>query len=107
METHMAFEPGPANPAPMSIGISLQPQFDVIEFLPTGGAEKLRLLRQRSADAHAVIPEGETVRQASMARIEATNALKRLTSHPHDGGFNLQPEDGRVVAAQRTLDKAA
>ena len=41
-----------------------------------------------------------------MARIEAANALKRLTDHPQYGGFNLTDDNGRVIAAQRTLDKA-
>ena len=64
------------------------------------------MLRQRSADAHALIPEFEKIREASMARIEAENALKRLTSHPQDGGFDLKPDHRRVIEAQRLLDKA-
>ena len=63
------------------------------------------MLRQRSADAHALIPEFESIREASMARVEAENVLKRLTSHPQDGGFNLKPDDRRVTEQQRLLDK--
>ena len=32
--------------------------------------------------------------------------MKRLTSHPHDGGFNLEPDDHRVEAANKVLEKA-
>jgi hypothetical protein len=42
-----------------------------------------------------------------MARIEAENALKRLTAHPQDFGFNLKPDDRRVIEAQRTLGNAS
>jgi hypothetical protein len=89
-------------------GRGLQPSYDVLDALAGApvAAEKLRLLRQRSADAHAVIPEFERVREASMARIEAENALKRLTNHPHDGGPNLKSDDRRVMEAQRLFDKA-
>jgi hypothetical protein len=60
-----ALEAGPVNPLPFSAGISLTPSFDVIEALPSAAAERLRLLRQRSVDAHAVIPPGEEVRAFS------------------------------------------
>jgi hypothetical protein len=55
--------------APMSFGgLHSPPQFDAIELLPAAAAEKLRLLRQRAADAHALIPAFEDVRESSMAR---------------------------------------
>ncbi|WP_354134414.1 hypothetical protein [Bradyrhizobium sp. S3.9.1] len=78
----------------------------MIELLPLAAADKLRALRQRSADAHAVIPEFADIQEASVAKIEAANALKRLTAHPQDFGFDLKPDDPRVIAAQRTLNKA-
>ena len=81
------------------------PSFDVTELLPERCADLLRALRQRAADAHAVIPEFETVRQASMDRINAENALRRLTDHPQDFGHNLKPDNPTVIAAQRTLGK--
>ena len=74
------------------LACSLQPQFDVIELLPPAAAEKLRMLRQRAADAHALIPEFETSAKRAWRRIEAENALKRLTNHPQDGGFGLKPD---------------
>ena len=101
-----AFEPAPANPQPFSAGLSFQPPFDLIELLPPAAADKLRALRQRASDAHTLIPPFEDVRQASMARVDAANALKRLTDHPQDFGSGLKPSDPRVIAAQRTLDKA-
>ncbi|MET4015889.1 hypothetical protein [Bradyrhizobium sp. S3.2.12] len=101
----MSFEPGPANPQPFSAGIHLQPQLDVIEWLPPAAAERLRLLRQRAADAHRLIPEFETVREASMARIDAENRLKTLLAHPQDFGRNLKPDDPLVKTATKHLEK--
>ena len=63
------------------------------------------MLRQRAADAHAVIPEFEQIREASMAKVEAANALRRLVSHAQDGGFGLKDDDRRVIAANKHLDK--
>ena len=90
---------------PFSAGLHIQPQYDVVDALPSAAAEKLRLLRQRSADAHALIPEFADIQSASMARVEAEQTLKRLTNHPQDGGFNLPETDQRVVAAKKHLDK--
>ena len=87
-------------PAPVS------PGWDPLDVLPPAAADRLRALRQRAKDLHAIVPPYEDIRQASMARIEAENALKRLTNHPHDHGFRLKVDDPRVVAAQRKLDKA-
>ncbi|MDE5465223.1 hypothetical protein [Bradyrhizobium sp. CSS354] len=92
-------------PTPLSVGFS-SPQFDPLEWLPPAAQEKLRALRLRSADSHAVIPTGFDVQSASAERVAAANALKRLVSHPQDGGFGLKPDNRQVVAAQRTLDKA-
>lgn len=91
---------------PLSTGVHVQPQWDVIELLPPAAADRQRALRQRAADAHAVIPEFEQVRTASMARVSAANALKRLTDHPQDHGFNLPPTDRRVIEATKLLEKA-
>ncbi len=77
----------------------------MIEWLPPAAAERLRLLRQRAADAHRLIPEFETIREASMRKIEAANELKRLTDHPQDFGFNLKPDDPRVKTAIKHLEK--
>ena len=100
------FEPGPANPEPFSAGgIHTQPAFDLIEVLPERAADRLRALRQRSSDAHAVIPEFADLQEANTAKYDAERALRRLTDHPHDGGLNLKPEDRRVIASQQHLAK--
>jgi hypothetical protein len=104
------FSPAPTEtvnaPQPLSPGVHIQPGFDVLELLPVASQDRLRQLRQRSLDAHAIVPEFEQIRAASMAKIEAANALQRLTDPPQSGGFNLPLENASVVQAQRTLDKA-
>jgi hypothetical protein len=97
--------PGPTNPQPLNFGFNSGPYFDVIELLPAAAADKLRMLRQRSADAHALIPEFESIREASGAKIAAAQALQRLTDHPQDGGFNLPLTDRRVIVATKHLEK--
>ncbi|QIG93489.2 hypothetical protein [Bradyrhizobium sp. 6(2017)] len=103
--TAAGFAPAPVNPQPFSAGPQLQPHFDGIELLPPAAAERLRALRQRAADAHALVPEFETIREASAAKVEAANALARLVNHPQDHGFGLKPDDPRVVAAEKHLEK--
>ena len=102
--------PAPLNivvaPTPLSAGFPSPPPFDVIELLPSAAADKLRALRQRSDDLHAIIPPGEDVRLANTAKIEAANALKRLVDHPQDGGFGLGADDRRVIVATKALEKA-
>jgi hypothetical protein len=92
-------------PMPFSTGPQLAPTFDVIELLPPRAAGRLRALRQRATDAHAVSVSFEDVRTASMAKIEAANRLKRLTDHPQDGGFKLPLSDSRVIVATAHLEK--
>ena len=103
--TATGFQPGPVGTvtaqAPFSAGFPSPPSFDVIERLPEERKDLLRKLRQRRADGHAVIPPFEAIREASMEKIDAANALTRLTSHAQDGGFGLKPEDRRVVVAKR------
>ena len=77
----------------------------MIELLPECAQDRLRALRQRSDDLHAIIPEGETVREASMARIEADNALKRLVSHPQEFGHDLRPTTRASSPRNKHLDK--
>src|SRR6478752_6140430 len=59
--------PGPASSQPVSVGFStFQQTFDLIDLLtPTAPAavEKLRMLRQRRDDGHALTIEFEEVRQ--------------------------------------------
>lgn len=101
----MTFEPGPANPQPMTIAMSLVPSFDVIEVLPRGAADRLRALRQHVHDLHALTVPFSDIHEASNAKIEAERQLKRLTDHQHHGGFNLNPDDPRVIVAEQHLAK--
>ncbi|MET4198749.1 hypothetical protein [Bradyrhizobium sp. LA6.12] len=102
----MTLEPGPANPQPFSAGIHTQPPFDAIELLPPAAADKLRLLRQRSNDRHALIPPFSDVQEASAVRVAAQHELKRLTAHPSENGYNLPPDNRSVIAATKALEKA-
>ena len=101
----MAFEAGPANPQPFSVGMRLTPSFDVIEILPVGAADRLRALRQHVADKHALTVPFADRHDAGVARLTAEGQLQRLLAHRADGGFHLDPSDKRVVAAQELLDK--
>ena len=101
------FTPGPANPQSLSFaGPHTAPQFDVIELLPEERKDLLRKIRQHADDTCALAVPFEEVRAASMDRVEKENALRRLTSHQQDGGFNLPETDSRVIAAQQALTKA-
>jgi hypothetical protein len=96
----------PANPPPFSFAPApIVPGFDTLSLLPPAAAERLRALRQRAADAHAVTVPFEDVRTASMARIDAENALRRLQAHASEGGFGLKPDARQVIEAQRLLDR--
>ena len=98
--------PGPANPAPFSLGAPLTPSFDVADTLPKGARAKLHALRERAADAHALTVPFEEVRVASELKQDADRVLRRLTDHRSVGGHELEDTDGRVIDAKRTLDKA-
>ena len=99
--------PAPAiDPPPFSMGLPVQPHFDLIEILPERAAERLRQLRLRSSEAHKVLPLFEDMREANTARFDAERALKRLTDHRSLGGYERPETDGLVIAAKRTLDRA-
>jgi hypothetical protein len=101
------FTAGPASPQPLNFGgAHISPLPDPIDGLPPLAADKLRKLRLRKDDAHRLIPPFETVREASLAKTDAANALNTLVSHPQDFGKNLPPDHPLVKEAQRTLDKA-
>ena len=87
-------------------GAHVRPDWDPIEALPPAAADRLRLLRQRAKDHHALIPPFEDVRTASLERVNAERELQRLRDPAQDGGFNLPVDAPQVIAAQRTLDMA-
>ncbi len=103
------FPPAPLEttvaPTPLPGGFHTAPAFDVVELLPERAQDRLRKLRLRKDDAHAVIPMFEDIREANAAKVDAERALTRLTAHPSERGFNLPPTDPRVIAQQRTVDK--
>jgi hypothetical protein len=98
-------EPGPRDPQPFSAPMSLVPSYDVIEVLPPGAADRLRALRQRFDDTNVIIPKHDVMHEASTARIMAEQRLQRLLAHPHENGFNLKPDDPRVIEQQRLVEK--
>jgi hypothetical protein len=101
--------PGPASgqaPLPLAF-VPNTPAFDPLDRLPKGTPQdRLRQLRQHSADLHALIPRFETIREASTAKQEAASAHRRLVSHQQTGGFNLRPDHPSVAQALKTLERA-
>ena len=93
--------PGPAIPQPFSTGLQFSLSSDLLALLPSAADDKLRLLRQRFSDAHAIIPAFETIREASDAKQNADRALKRLTDHRSVGGLSL---DRMTEGCRRTAD---
>jgi hypothetical protein len=79
---------------------------DLIEVLPAGAQGRLRALRQRVADAPALIPSSESVREANTAKVEAANRFQRMTSHPADFGLGISESDPRALRAADAADKA-
>src|ERR1700722_11295954 len=99
--------PAPAGQPPLSFAAApTAPGFDVADLLPPAADERLRQLRQHSKDLHAVTVPHADLQAASAAKTNAANALKRLTDHPHDGGFKLASDDRRVIAATKALERA-
>jgi hypothetical protein len=80
---------------------------DAVAWLPERAADRLRALRQHSADLNALIPASEDRLAAANAKAEAERRLSRLRAHHSapGGGFNLPDTDPRVMAAIEQLDK--
>jgi hypothetical protein len=93
-------------PTPLPGVVYTVPSVDLLDGLPPPAAERLQLLRQRSIDSHAVVPQFEQIHEASMEKINAEREVTRLTNHPQDFGLNLKPDNRTVIAAQKRLDKA-
>src|SRR3979411_1941433 len=103
----LTFPPAPANPQPFSAGVHLQPQFDPLDLLPPAAAEKLRLLRQRASDAHALTVPFADQQEATQLKHAAELEVSRLTGHRSEGGYELPDDDGRVIRAREALAKAS
>jgi len=100
------FEPATAaSSGPMALNINSTPH--ILAWLPEGAADRLRALRQHSADLNALIPATFDRLAAANAKMEAEQRLARLRGHQSQrgGGFNLPDSDSRVVAARELLDK--
>jgi hypothetical protein len=104
------FQPGPVDTVtaqpPFSAGVHTVPSFDVVELLPERAQDRLRKLRQRAADLHAIIPPFAELQEASAARIGAENRVRQLQAHPQEFGQGLSPDHPSVVQAQKVLDRA-
>ncbi|UGY28168.1 hypothetical protein HU675_0016185 [Bradyrhizobium septentrionale] len=98
--------PGPVieaiAPMLLSVGMSLQPQFDVIKLLPENRKEFLRLLRDRRSEKYAANILFETIRAGSERVTAAASEVKRLT----DSRLHVKLDDRQVIAAQSALTEA-
>jgi hypothetical protein len=94
-------------PTPLPTAFPGPPSIDPIELLPLPAAHKLRMLRQRSADMHALCVPFEDIREATNTKLEAERQLKRLIYHPQFGGFGLPQSDARAVSAEKQVSKAS
>jgi len=104
-----AFTPAPVSTvtaqAPFSAGPHVLPSFDFIELLPPGAADRLRMLRQRSNDMHALCVPHADLQEATALKHDAQRALSRLVDHRSLGGYELPQTDNRVIAAEKHLAK--
>ena len=98
------FESAPASGyAPMTLYTQSSP--DIISFLPPIAQTKLKNLRQHVEDLRRLCPDFETRHEASKAKIEAENRLRRLTDHRSNGGYFLKTGDPRVVEQEKIVEE--
>jgi hypothetical protein len=102
----MPFQAGHAKPSPLSLTRDVQPDLIAVLSNAPGAAERLLDLRQDDANANALIPKHEQVREVTGAKIQAEARLSRLLAHPSQSGFGLPPTDARVIAAERAVEEA-
>ena len=67
--------------------------------------ERLRLLRQRAIDSHALVPQFEQIREASADRVSAEQRLRQLQAPAGEGGFSMPADNPGVVAQQKLVAK--
>jgi hypothetical protein len=80
---------------------------DPIALLTPRAAERLRQLRLKASDLHAVMPEFADRYEANTARGDAERRLQRLLAHRSEGGFALRENDPQVIETRRQLEKLA
>jgi hypothetical protein len=69
--------------------------------------QKLRLLRQRASDAHALTVPFADQQEATQLKHAAELEVSRLTGHRSEGGYELPDDDGRAIRAREALAKAS
>ena len=96
----MAFEPG----SPLTLQVGNDPD-ELAALLPPRAGQRFEILTSRREDAHRLIPEGETVRQANAERFKAERHLHLLQAPASERGNSLPSDDIHCVVARRQLEK--
>ena len=91
-------------PTPFSARMPLVPSFDVITFSRTPQPTGFGNFASMCMICTLTVPFAD-IHEASNAKLEAERQLNRLTDHQHHAGFNLKPNDPRVVVAEQHLAK--
>jgi hypothetical protein len=74
--------------------------------LPSVAVEKSRKQELKSDEAHVLLRATIEAQQETRTEIQRRQArIKRLTQHPHEGGFGLAEDDPRVVDEKNRLDR--
>jgi hypothetical protein len=101
------FEPATAASFGQSGSIQTRAGFDVIGLLPVHAGERLRQLRQKSRDAHSLLPEFADRLAANTAPGDAERWVQRLLAPRSENGFNMREDDPQVVQPRQELEKLA
>ena len=96
----MACEPG----SPLTLLVGNDPD-ELAALLPPRAGQRFEILTSRREDAHRLIPEGETVRQANAERFKAERHLHLLQAPASERGNSLPSDDIHCVVARRQLEK--
>ena len=74
--------------------------------LPKGVLDRLETLREDADSKHRLMPTFEERHELATEKVRAEQRLKRLTDHPTNGGFGLDPvSDPRVIEQRRLVEK--
>ena len=101
------FEPGPRDPQPFSVGMSLAPSFDPIDFLPPGSPQKKwTAVYQRKVDAFAAAPPFADVQELANEKLRRQARISDLREAKAEGGIGLPELAPQVVSERRALERA-
>src|SRR5262245_6174466 len=78
---------------------------DLTNFLPAAAAEWVFKLRDDAQAAHRQLIDFETQREARAHLTKAEQRLDRLLAHRSTGGFELAPDDNRVVSQTAEVNR--